>query len=320
MFSSLPQSKSFTRTAPTPLSSKSPASSNRLDGASRPGHFRGVATVVAKLLIAAEPDRAFFGQKDAAQVAVLRRMVADLRLATEIVVCPIVRDADGLALSSRNAYLTPAERAQALTLSRAIRHVESLVAQGERRPQTLLAAAREIFAAEPAVRVDLHRPRRLVHARARRDRRSRHALRRRRLRRLNAAHRQHRSESGQRKNLRCAPALSGRKLKCNAGTPRHHRLHHRARARILGQRLERVRLQSVFVLRTADPPLASVEGRTVRELRRIGKRIAIGVDDDPHHEPRDASLWLVIHLMIAGRLHWRPPQAKLSGRQALLAP
>jgi formamidopyrimidine-DNA glycosylase len=81
-------------------------------------------------------------------------------------------------------------------------------------------------------------------------------------------------------------------------------------ARILGRTLERVRLHSVFVLRTADPPISAVEGRTVRELRRIGKRIAIGVEGD---------LWLVIHLMIAGRLHWRPPQAKLSGRQALLA-
>ncbi len=79
--------------------------------------------------------------------------------------------------------------------------------------------------------------------------------------------------------------------------------------RILGKTLERVRLQSVFVLRTADPPITAVEGRTVRELRRIGKRIAIGVDGD---------FWLVIHLMIAGRLHWRPPQAKLSGRQGLL--
>jgi len=86
--------------------------------------------------------------------------------------------------------------------------------------------------------------------------------------------------------------------------------------RILGKTLERVRLQSVFVLRTADPPITSVEGRTVSELRRIGKRIAIGLDPDPHTGP-DASLWLVIHLMIAGRLHWRPPQAKLSGRQAL---
>ena len=131
-----------------------PGLGDRLDGASRPGHFRGVATVVAKLLLAAEPDRAFFGQKDAAQVAVLRRMVADLRLATEIVVCPIVRDPDGLAISSRNAYLSPAQRAQALTLSRAIRRVESLVAEGERRAEALIAAAREIFAAEPQVRID----------------------------------------------------------------------------------------------------------------------------------------------------------------------
>jgi pantoate--beta-alanine ligase len=128
--------------------------SNRLDGKSRPGHFRGVATVVAKLLIAAEPDRAFFGQKDAAQVAVLRRMVTDLRLATEIVVCPIVREPDGLALSSRNVYLNVAERGQALALSRAIRQVEALVAAGERRSSVLIEAARQVFAAEPAIRVD----------------------------------------------------------------------------------------------------------------------------------------------------------------------
>ena len=127
-----------------------PTLSDRLDGQSRPGHFRGVATVVAKLFIAAEPDRAFFGQKDAAQVAVLRRMTADLLLATGIVVCPIVRDADGLALSSRNAYLTPAQRTQALTLSRAVRQVESLVAQGERRASMLLASAHGVFAAEPS--------------------------------------------------------------------------------------------------------------------------------------------------------------------------
>jgi pantoate--beta-alanine ligase len=131
-----------------------PKLSESLDGQSRPGHFRGVATVVTKLLIAAEPDRAYFGQKDAAQVAVLRRMTADLRLATEIVVCPIVRDIDGLALSSRNAYLTPAQRAQALILSRSVRHVESLAAQGERRASVLLASAHGVFAAEPEVRID----------------------------------------------------------------------------------------------------------------------------------------------------------------------
>ena len=128
--------------------------SNRLDGASRPGHFRGVATVVSKLLIAAEPDHAFFGQKDAAQVAVLRRMVTDLRLASEIVVCPIVREPDGLALSSRNIYLSPAERVQALTLSRAIHQAEAQVAAGDRHASTLIAAARQTFAAEPSIRTD----------------------------------------------------------------------------------------------------------------------------------------------------------------------
>jgi pantoate--beta-alanine ligase len=128
--------------------------SNRLDGASRPGHFRGVATVVAKLLIAAEPDRAFFGQKDAAQVAVLRRMVEDLRLATEIVVCPIVRELDGLALSSRNIYLSPTEHAQALILSRAVRQVEALAASGERRANALIETASQLFVTEPEIRID----------------------------------------------------------------------------------------------------------------------------------------------------------------------
>jgi pantoate--beta-alanine ligase len=128
--------------------------SGRLDGVSRPTHFRGVSTVVSKLLVAAEPDRAFFGQKDAAQVAVIRRMAADLRFATEIVVCPIVRDADGLALSSRNTYLSTAERAQALVLSRAVRKVQAQAAQGERRVDLLIQTAREVFAAEPAVRID----------------------------------------------------------------------------------------------------------------------------------------------------------------------
>ncbi|HUB53021.1 MAG TPA: pantoate--beta-alanine ligase [Terracidiphilus sp.] len=128
--------------------------SSRLDGASRPGHFRGVATVVTKLLIAAEPDRAFFGQKDAAQVAIIRRMVTDLRIGTEIVVCPIVRESDGLALSSRNAYLSAAERGQALVLSQAIRKVESAFAAGERNASTLIQSALETFAQEPAVRAD----------------------------------------------------------------------------------------------------------------------------------------------------------------------
>jgi pantoate--beta-alanine ligase len=127
---------------------------NRLDGLSRPGHFRGVATVVAKLLIAAEADRAYFGQKDAAQVAVIRRLASDLRIATQIVVCPIIRDADGLALSSRNTYLGPEERAQALTLNRAINHVESLIAEGERNANTLVASARNIFASVPELRLD----------------------------------------------------------------------------------------------------------------------------------------------------------------------
>lgn len=127
---------------------------DRLDGLARPGHFRGVATVVAKLLIAAEADRAYFGQKDAAQVTVVRRMVVDLRIGTEIVVCPIMRDPDGLALSSRNAYLSPEERRHALVLSRAVWHVEDLAAHGERRAAELIAAAHTIFAAESAVRVD----------------------------------------------------------------------------------------------------------------------------------------------------------------------
>ena len=113
-----------------------------------------MATVVAKLFIAAEADLAFFGQKDAAQVSVLRRMVIDLRLPTKIVVCPIVRDADGLALSSRNAYLSAAERSQALTLSRAVCRAEEMVAQGERRAGVLVELARGVFAAQPQVRVD----------------------------------------------------------------------------------------------------------------------------------------------------------------------
>jgi pantoate--beta-alanine ligase len=128
--------------------------SERLDGQSRPGHFRGVTTVVSKLFHIIEPDRAFFGQKDAAQVAIIRRMVRDLNLPVEIVVCPIVREPDGLAMSSRNAYLDPQRRKQALALSRALRRVEELFRQGERDAAKLEVAGRQVVAEDPAVRLD----------------------------------------------------------------------------------------------------------------------------------------------------------------------
>ena len=128
--------------------------SDRLDGASRPGHFRGVATVVAKLFHIVAPDKAFFGQKDAAQVAVLRRMVRDLNFDLELVVCPTVREADGLALSSRNRYLSAEERGQALVLSRALQRVEERIAQGVLESAALIREAQEMLAAETGVRVD----------------------------------------------------------------------------------------------------------------------------------------------------------------------
>ena len=128
--------------------------SGRLDGQSRPGHFRGVATVVAKLFAATEPTRAYFGQKDAAQVAVLRRMVADLLLPVELIVCPIVREADGLAMSSRNRYLSAAERADALALSRAIQAGQSAFTAGQRNAEAICAAARLELTRRSAVRVD----------------------------------------------------------------------------------------------------------------------------------------------------------------------
>lgn len=128
--------------------------SERLDGQSRPGHFRGVATVVSKLFHIVGPDRAFFGQKDAAQVAVLRRMVRDLNFPLEMVVCPIVREPDGLALSSRNRYLSAEDRRRALVLQRALRRVEAQVAAGEMDSGTLLAAGLATMAEEPEARLD----------------------------------------------------------------------------------------------------------------------------------------------------------------------
>lgn len=128
--------------------------SEKLDGRSRPGHFRGVTTVVTKLFHIVEPDVAFFGQKDAAQLAVIRRMVKDLNLPVEIVACPIVREPDGLAMSSRNAYLNSEDRRRALALNRALKQVEKEFGNGERNSAKLIATARQLFAQEPQVRLD----------------------------------------------------------------------------------------------------------------------------------------------------------------------
>jgi len=128
--------------------------SDKLCGRSRPGHFRGVATVVAKLFNIVEPDLAFFGQKDSAQAVIIRRMVRDLASDVEIVVCPIVREPDGLALSSRNAYLDPRQRKQATVLYRSLMRVQSLADRGESSSTRLIAAARDVFQEEPEVRLD----------------------------------------------------------------------------------------------------------------------------------------------------------------------
>lgn len=127
---------------------------DKLCGRSRPGHFRGVSTVVLKLFNIVRPDYAFFGQKDAQQAIILRRMVRDLDLDVRVEVVPIVREADGLAMSSRNTYLGPDGRKAGLSLIRSLRQAKMRIGAGERRPAVILSALKEMIAAEPLARID----------------------------------------------------------------------------------------------------------------------------------------------------------------------
>jgi pantoate--beta-alanine ligase len=124
-----------------------------LEGAMRPGHFRGVTTVVAKLFNGVQPDRAYFGQKDAQQAAVIRRMARDLNFPIEIVVCPIVREPDGLAMSSRNVYLDPQQRQAATILSRSLREAKQAYDSGERDAGMLRQIMKDVLATEPLAEV-----------------------------------------------------------------------------------------------------------------------------------------------------------------------
>ena len=126
----------------------------RLEAERRPGHFRGVATVVTKLLLTVQPDTAYFGQKDAQQLAVVRRLVADLNMSVNIAAVPTVREPDGLALSSRNIYLKGEERRAATVLARALRLAQRRYAAGERDPEPVLTAMRDLIGAEPLALLD----------------------------------------------------------------------------------------------------------------------------------------------------------------------
>ena len=127
---------------------------NHLCGLSRPVHFRGVCTVVSKLFNIVTPDRAYFGQKDAQQLAVIKRMVKDLNMPLQIVGCPIVREADGLAMSSRNTYMNAEERKAALILSKSIKLGEQMVKDGERNAAKITGAMKELIQSEPMAEID----------------------------------------------------------------------------------------------------------------------------------------------------------------------